>query len=305
MDFRAQWAKAEKPQTVAAAVTKCERPVLEPKYDGWRCVVLVTETGVQIYNPSRNSDPSKCYTGQLPELEAEFAKLPVGTILDGELVALTVDDDGRWVNDFFRIHKVMRGKAIPQLVTLRKGISFIAFDCPMPTIAPKSLPERREYIQSLIESCKPANVSLTLQREATEAEYDSWVALGFEGVVIKDEVKPYGFAKRGHGWFKIKNTTTIDCVVKSLDIDGKGQHLNKVGRMFLGQMVDGELIFRCKTNVPDNAQRDEMTLFPERYLGRVAEIKVYGWHEDGTPRHPTFLRWRSDKEPTECVWSDV
>lgn len=308
MDFRAQWAK-DVGKTVAEAVAKCRRPVMEPKYDGWRCVVIRDEDGVHIWNPSRNSDPSKNYDGQLPELEADLMKLPVGTILDGELVALTYDvDENRWVNDFYRIHSVMRGKSIDKLAAQRVGIKLIAFDCPMPNVASKPLDERRDYIASLLEANGLLMAELTVQIEATQEEWDNLVAMGFEGTVVKDADKPYGFAKRGHGWFKVKNTRTIDGVVMEVVMDGKGRNEGLAGRMVVGQYQElgdvVELVKVCVVNCLNDKQRADATAHPEKYEGQVIEVKIYGWDKDG-PRHPTPLRFREDKTPAECVLSRV
>lgn len=305
MDFRAQWAK-DVGTTVAEAVAKCQRPVMEPKYDGWRCVIIRDATGVHIWNPSRNSDPSKNYDGQLLELEADLMKLPVGTILDGELVALTYEvEEDRWVNDFYRIHSVMRGKAVDKLGPQRVGIKLVVFDCPMPNVASKPLPERRDYVAALIEAHSLQMVELTIQMEATQENWDALVASGFEGTVVKDQAKPYGFAKRGHGWFKVKNTRTIDCVVMEVVMDGKGRNDGLAGRMIVGQMDEcGELVKVCVVNCLNDKQRADATTHPEKYEGQPIEVKIYGWDKDG-PRHPTPLRFRKDKTPAECILSKV
>lgn len=305
MDFRAQWAKDA--GTIEAAIACCKDPIMEPKYDGWRCIVIRTATGVDIYNPSRSASVApKRYTGQLPELEAQLMKLPVGTILDGELIAMKLDvDSGQWTNDFFRIHTVMRSKST--IPAQREGIQLVAFDCPMPNVAKLPLEQRRDYIKSLIEACDlQGSVSLTVQMEATQKNHESVLALGFEGTVVKDAEHGYAFGKRGHGWFKIKSTQTIEGVVMALPVNGKNQYTGQVGHMVIGQIRADELIERTTINAPDQKQRREMTDHPERYIGRVAEIKVYGWHADGAPRHPTFLRWRDgDKDPADCVWTDA
>jgi DNA ligase-1 len=311
-DFRVQMAK-DVGKTVADALAKIKgAAVLEPKWDGWRCIVVRDADRVRIFNPSRKDAGGKEYSGKLPELEADLMALPVGTILDGELVAVTFNAErNTYDNDFFRIHTCMRSNTT--LAAQRKGITFVAFDIvqtpgygvtvPSREIAKKTLPERRKAIQSLVHGVR--NCDLTLQLPATQENHDGLVALGYEGSVVKATGCPYAFGKRGHGWFKIKQTTTIDCVVMEVVMDGKGQHLGKAGRMRVGQYVGDALMERCVVNCLDNAQRADATLHPERYEGQTIEVKVYGWHEDGTPRHPTPMRFRKDKAADECVWSEV
>ncbi len=329
-------------QTVAEAVAKCVDPVLEPKWNGWRCIVIRTADGVDVYKPSRNSDPSKRYNGKLPELESEFAKLPVGTILDGELVAMEYNvDECRWVEDFHHVHTCMRSNKTTS--EQRAKIKFVAFDLiaedEAPDVWSAILPLRRSALGELIRRYGLEMVEMTIQLPATQDSHDDLVKMGFEGSVVKDEDKPYAFGKRGHGWFKVKNVRTIDCIVMEVLMDGKGQNSGKAGRMLVGQwkpmpvsgkdldwlrkkvqymtdtdslarsrFIDGKayvLVPICTVNLLNDAHRNEATANPVSQIGRVIEVKIYGWDGEG-PRHPTPLRFRDgDKLPQECLWSRV
>lgn len=305
MDFKIQ--KAKDAATVTAAVALCKRPVLEPKYDGWRAIFVVRTAGVDVY-----SRTGKCYTGQVPEIQAEIAKLPVGTILDGELVAFS-DRAGRIVNDCSRMSTVMAThtngpKALKQKLA-RQGVAFVAFDCLSlsdGTIAGLGLAVRRAQLTKMLTAfgVDSALVYPSIQGPATEDAHQALVDAGMEGSIVKDLDAPYAFGKRGHGWFKIKSTETVDFIVTALPVDGEGQFVGQVGRMRLSQIRDGQIVERTKVNAPDNAQRLDMTIRPERYLGRVVEVKVYGWYDDGSPRHPTFGRWREDKLAIDCDWHE-
>lgn len=312
MIFKAQLAKDA--GTIEAAVAQCKSPILEPKYDGWRGIVIVQDGKAEVYNRSQ-----KCYTGQLPELEAELAKLPEGTILDGELVCMAQREDGSWDNDFHHIHTVMRSNTT--LPSQRARIQYVVFDCL--AHGPEDYDDitswvqslRRDMAETLLSTYQPKGVSLTIQAPATQTHHDALVALGFEGTVVKDQARAYAFGKRGHGWFKIKATRTVDMVVMALPVNGKNQYEGQVGHMVLGQYASPEIaalhlghpssacvVKRCTVNPPDQATRRDMTEAPDKYIGRCVEIKVYGWNEDGGPRHPTFVRWREDKDPAECDW---
>lgn len=301
MDFKVQLAK-DVGETVADALAKAgSSPVMEPKYDGWRCIAIREADHVRIFNRSQ-----KEYTGKLPELEQELMKLPVGTILDGELVCMTVDGDGVMTNEFFKIHTAMRSNnTIP---AQRVGIQMVAFDViqvgDSREISQQPLNVRRDWIEAILDVTSINLVALTMQLEATQENHDALVRTGFEGTVIKDPNVAYAFGKRGHGWFKIKDVRTIDCVVTDADLDGKGQHEGKVGRMTVSQYKDGELTVVCTVNCLNDAQRAAITANPEEFIGKVLEVKIYGWDTDG-PRHPTPLRFRDDKPAEDCVWSRV
>jgi ATP-dependent DNA ligase len=300
--------KAQNAATVEAAVAKCRRAIMEPKYDGWRALLCREAGGTRVF-----SRTGKDYTAQVPEIVAEVDRLPVGTILDGELVAMR-DDNGRLINDCLLMTTVMGTKVDgPKRVRqmdARKNVTFIAFDClqtggeDSENIEHLPLESRLVTLRTMLGTLDRNLVTTTLQIEATEANHQALVDSGMEGSVVKDLDAPYAVGKRGHGWYKIKATETVDCVIMELPVDGQGQFRGQVGRMVIGQMRDGELVERTRVNAPDNAQRLEMTLAPERYLGRVVEVKVYGWYEDGAPRHPTFGRWREDKAPIECTWHE-
>jgi ATP-dependent DNA ligase len=312
LGFDVQKAKGHKDAYVGVewAVGQCVDAVLEPKYDGWRGIAVATEGGVRIYNRSR-----KEYTGQLPEVEAEFAKLPVGTIVDGEIVALSLDTEtGRFDNDWSCVQTAMTthpdGPKAPKQKIARRKVQFVAFDViargDVGQVTHLPQQQRREMLEDMLTTFKldTALVQLTAQFDATQESHDKLVAVGFEGSIVKCRDSIYKFGARGHGWFKFKGTVTIDVVIMELPVNGKGQHENKVGHMVVGQIKGGELIQRTQVNAPNNTERTQMTNNPQDFIGRVAEIKVYGWSADDMPRHPTFLRWRTDKQPTECEWNN-
>lgn len=311
MDFEIQSAKGSKDRniTVEWAVRQCDDPILEPKYDGWRIVIIRTADGVRVFG-GRNG---KEYTGQAPEIEAAAMAFPPGTILDGELVAMTMGEDGLWCSNFTTVQTAMASKidgpkAVAQKIA-REKLRYIAFDLIRYAggeLGHLPLADRRTHLEVAINRDQPgALISATIQLPATQESHDALVASGMEGSIVKDLTKPYAFGKKGHGFFKLKGTTTIDVVVMDLPLDGKGQHLGKVGRMVCGAYRDGSLDERCKVNAPNNLERLQMTNDPDAFIGRIAEVKVYGFDaKTGSPRHPTFLRWREDKVPTDCKWSN-
>lgn len=300
LDFKPQNAKGV--DSVADAVAKCGHPVIEPKYDGWRLVAYITTEGVRLYTRT-----GKDYSGRVPAIEAELAKLPVGTVLDGEIVDLEDQDCTAVTNVFGKSVAVASAEEVAKL-------TYVAFDIVKlagTDATVNNLAERRHALDRLLEGCgvDTALVRLTSQGAATAEVQDLIVEQGYEGVVVKDLSKPYAAGKRGHGWFKIKATTTVDCVVTGLPLDGKGQYVGQVGRMIVSQIRNGEPVERAKVNAPTVKERREMSDFPERYMGRVVEVKIYGTVQaEGSDvinwRHPTFNRWRQDKLAEDCEYDN-
>lgn len=308
MDFKPQNAKGV--PSVTEAVTKVAEPVMEPKLDGWRMMAYVTEDGIAVY-----SRTGKLYSGRLPEVEAELAKLPVGTVLDGEVVDLKTQDVTAVTNVF--------GKSVAKATQeQRDKLTYVAFDVLRigntdSTAAPLS--KRHAVLGEMLErtGVDESRVVRISQLPVDEDVYQAILESGYEGVMVKDLTKPYAQGKRGHGWFKIKAVTDIDVVVMGMELDGKGQHEGKVGRFVVGQYQDGEIVERAKVNPYDDAMRDAMTeavRFAQEngtineFAGRVLTIKHYGTlHQNGGDqvtglRHPVFVRWREDKPASDCTY---
>lgn len=293
---------AKKTNSVQEAAAQCQRPIMEAKMDGWRLLVEVTTDGVRVYSRTKHR-----YDGRLPEIEAELQKLPPGTMLDGEIVSLA-DQDCTAVSNVL-------GKSVtPTIKEQRKKLTYVVFD--ILEVAgvdarKNTLEDRVAVLRRALESCEIDErlVTSVVQQPCEEAAYWSLVDTGHEGVIVKDLAKPYASGKRGHGWFKIKATVEVDMVVMDLPIDGKGQFEGQVGRMVLGQYIDGELVERAKVKCPDHATHRAATDCPQDFLGRVCAIKHYGTvqatgSDEVNFRHPTFIRWREDKPAEECEYDN-
>lgn len=321
MDFMVMMAKGLPEQTVAEAVARCKSAVIEPKLDGWRIIVEKKGGVLRIFKPNRDKKKAPIeYTAQVPELVALLAHLPDNTVLDGELVKQSYDAvAGRWINDFHGIQTAMASivggpKGLQQELA-RRDLQFVAFDAleiDGTDISGQPMRERYRLLTLLLEAtgilaaAHGGVVQVITQMPATQDVYEDLTKMGMEGVVVKDTEAVYGFNKRGYGWFKIKATRTIDCAVMDVLIDGKGQHVGKAGRMVVGQWKDGELVEVAKVNCLNNQQRIEATVNPDAFVGRVLEVKIYGWDKDG-PRHPTPMRFRDDKNatPEECAYARI
>jgi ATP-dependent DNA ligase len=144
--------------------------------------------------------------------------------------------------------------------------------------------------------------------------YNSVVAKGGEGIMLKDRK-----AKYGSGWYKLKKQTTYDVFVMgfeepekySIKSDGtksltKYYENDWIGAIIMGQMVkkDGvmyrKVIGTC-SGFPDNI-RKSISLKKESHLLRVFEVRAQERLPSGALRHPRFVRWRDDKPRKECIF---
>ncbi len=130
------------------------------------------------------------------------------------------------------------------------------------------------------------------------AAWDKSVQTGkYEGLVFK---KSNGLFGEPHA--RMKRVHTVDFVCEGFN-PGKGKFEGVTGSILGSLYVDGVLKHVCRVGGLTDIQRKAFTATPEKFIGRVFEAEGRGRFESGALRHPSFLRWRNDKRPTECTWS--
>lgn len=299
------------------ALTRKELPrgeqwAYEQKLDGFRAIVFVD--GEDVYIQSRGG---KALARYFPELS-----FPPGRyVLDGELVIR--DSEGNLEFDALqsRIHP-----AESRIALLAKEIpaSFMAFDLLAEddeALLKVPLAERRARLEAL---GKRFGLELTsLSRDPEQAE--AWLRTT-EGTMAKQLDAPYVPGKRT-GMAKVKRERTIDCVVMGWR---PGKEEGTVGSLILGLYDGGELRsvghisgFSAKTKrglrtlLAPLETGESGTAEPSRWAsGRDLEwvalrpelvVEVgYDHAAAGRIRHGArFHRFRDDKRPEECLFSDL
>jgi ATP-dependent DNA ligase len=284
----------------------------EPKLDGFRAIVFVD--GEQSYIQSRGG---KALSRYFPELGFGAGRY----VIDGELVIR--DADGQLEFDALqsRIHP-----AESRINLLAKEIpaEYMAFDLLAEgdeSLLERPLRERRERLEAL---AKRAGLELTpLTADTGRAE--EWLRKT-EGTMAKQLDAPYVLGKR-KGMAKVKREREIDCVVLGWR---PGKEEGTVGSLILG-LYDGEELrpvghisgfsAEAKRGMPALLAPLETgesgTAEPSRWTGgRELEwialrpelvIEVgYDHAAAGRIRHGArFRRFRSDKDPQECLFSDL
>ena len=287
----------------------------EPKWDGFRTIAF--KDGDEVQLQSRNGKPMNRY---FPDVVEQVLALDADRIvLDGEMVVIV---DGVQEFDMLsqRIHPA--ASRVERLAGETPAV-FVAFD--LLAEADESLialpySERRERLAA----ADRAPVELSPVVEAAD-EAGQWLTGDSEGVMAKEADAPYRPGER-KGMVKIKRVRTADTVVAAFRF---GKEAGTVGSLILGLYdEDGQLQIVGHTSGFTAKQKRELLDLLEPYrthergsgeasrwksdeelvweglrpelVCEVAFDHITGWRI----RHGAkFLRWRTDKEPRECLTS--
>jgi ATP-dependent DNA ligase len=289
----------------------------EPKWDGFRTIVF--RDGDDVKLQSRNGRPMNRY---FPEVVEQVLALPgQQLVLDGEMIVVV---DGIQEFDLLsqRIHPA---ESRVKMLAEKTPAGFVAFDLlaeGKEKLLDLPYVERRKRLEAVIED----PVQLTPCTDDPEAA-QAWFTGRSEGVIAKDADAPYQPGERT-GMFKIKRVRTADTVVMAFRF---GKEEGTVGSLILGLYDDdGELHVVGHTSGFTAKQKRELIdkLEPyrtyERGSGEPSRwksdeelvweglrpelvVEVGFDHITGNRiRHGAkFQRWRSDKEPRECLMEQL
>lgn len=297
--------------------------VYEPKFDGYRALLFVTDDGCRVQS-RRGHDITDAFQ-DVADAAAEH--LPEGLVLDGELVV--------WVDgglDFGELQRRVghgRNRRLKQ-----RPASFVAFDvlaAGSNDVRGAALTVRRQLLETVLEDA-PTSVQLCPQTaDADEAR--EWMAaylaadVGIEGLVVKGRGTIYKGGARE--WLKYRERDTVEVVVGA--VSGS---VDAPLHLVLGLPgPDGDLRFAGTTSelttqqrgeigpllepadgdhpwLPDGAEATRWGASGKRPLVSVRETLVVEVSTDSTVqggrwRHPTtFVRVRPDLSPAEVPVRD-
>src|SRR4051794_24340715 len=184
--------------------------VYEPKWDGYRGLLFVTDAGVRVQS-RRGADLTR---GFADIAAAARRQLPLGVVLDGELVVW-----GRDGPDFGALHQRMTATRVRAAeLAVAAPATFLAFDVLAVDdidVRPRPLRERRVLLEALMTDVRPP-LQLTPQTDDL-ATAERWMRdyalapVGVEGVVAKGTADAY--LPDQHGWVKVKIRDTADALV--------------------------------------------------------------------------------------------
>ena len=323
----------------ALALLRSGHGLLEPKWDGFRCVVF--RDGDEVELGSRNERPLTRY---FPEVVAAVKEsLPQRCVVDGELVIKSAKG-----LDFEALQQRIHPAAsrIDRLAR-ETPAAFVAFDLLAlddADLRGRTLEERRALLEeALRDAGPPVHLTPVTTDEATATDWFSrFEGAGLDGVVAKPRDVTYREDERV--MLKVKHSRTADVVLAGFRWHKTGPI---VGSLLLGLYDDAGALHHVGVAASFTMQRrkelvDELAPLREGALeghpweawatasnqgqmpGNVSRwnakkdlsweplriervLEVTYEHMEGTRfRHTAhFLRWRPDKTPEQCTYEQL
>jgi len=289
--------------------------VAEPKHDGWRCLVDTRSGSPRLYSRTGQDLTEHVHADLLSELAAW---IPVNSIVDGELAIIDRDIFVEGVvvpvTNFNSTQRILGSKA-DRAQTLQPDLgimSFIAYDLLMWDSVGYSgdhLVDRRHDLALDF----PHSDRLVLNPQFTDHEtfgelFDTLIDNGVEGIIVKNTNSVYVFDGRPNDtWYKVKVATTIDMVITGYT-KGNGKYAGLIGAIEFGRWTEDGVVYVARCSGMTDDVRRQISDDPDAYIGKVIEVKsndLVGSGEYRTPRHPNFITFRHDKNPEQCLGTEL
>jgi bifunctional non-homologous end joining protein LigD len=169
--------------------------LLEPKFDGFRVLIEVAgDRRVRAWSRHGTN-----LTESVGDLLRAFDAVPAGTVIDGELVALT-ERDGRPTQNFAAVCRAVLNRDVEAAGLLH----YVAFDLLSRAgtdLRHETLEDRRGHLGEVLPTGSRVRQIDCLP--ATLASHAAMIDLGFEGSVLKRPGSSYR-AGRHRSWRKLK-----------------------------------------------------------------------------------------------------
>lgn len=137
--------------------------------------------------------------------------------------------------------------------------------------------------------------------ESIKQSFDDAIALGHEGIIIKNLDGPY----HKNQWVKLKTSNTYDLVIMGYDNSESITYAtNGIAAINLGLYdADGRLHFVSKCSGMKDEIKALLFMHGTEYIGQVAEVGAQEMFPTGALRHPRFIRLRPDLSATDQTFT--
>jgi len=309
-----------------------QKYVAQEKLDGARYTMQLTKTGARLFSrvASKKGTGNVEKTDNIPHITGVALKGYEDTIIDGEIMSPCKST---------AITSIMG--ALPDKALERQqqfgNVKYNVFDVLYykgQDVQNKEYHERHTLVAEIVKSYNDAGVkevfALPLfigDGDAKRDFYKQVVSAGGEGIILKDLTSKYEQGERPNTWIKVKKMITSDVVIMGFEPaekwyaepgkrghdgvlykDGKTtKYYDKgwIGGIKYGKYKGGVLTYIGECSGMTDEVREDMTLHPKKYIGKVMEINAqFRFVKDGVKggyRHAVYMKMRPDKKPTECT----
>ena len=283
--------------------------VHEIKFDGYRLLAVVADSGARVFTRAGND-----WSDRFVPLCAAFAKLRItDAVIDGE--AVNANQEGHF--SFHALQHALSHKKLDRL----KYYAFDLLHLNGVDLRPRPLTERKRLLQEVLRGA-PALLQYSQHFvESGDKMLAHACSLGLEGIVSKRADASYKSGRVG-SWLKSKCVREQEFVIGGYTEQPK--HPGVLGALLIGYYDNGVLQFAGKVGtgfsasegaallkklkarvarsspfvaLPTDARRGAHFADPEL----VAHVNFGEWTPDGRLRHPSFQGLREDKPAREVV----
>jgi ATP-dependent DNA ligase len=303
----------------------------EPKWDGFRC--LAFKDGKHIFLQSKSGQPLARYFPELVKILSDLRAAKF--VLDGEIV-IPIKGRSSFEQILLRVHPAA---SRVQKLAAEFPAMFIVFDLLVDeggaSLFKNPMAERRIRLEKFARKFFYRNASIKLSPATTErAVALGWfneLSAGLDGIVAKRRDLPYCSGNRD-GMQKVKHRQTADCVVAGfryaegkrvvgsllLGLYDRNRLLNHVGFTasftatkrkelvkLISPLIGGEGFTGKAPGGPSRWSTKRSSQWAPLKPKLVVEVQ-YDSFTGGRFRHgTTFLRFRPDKRPSQCLEEQV
>lgn len=250
---------------------------VQPKLDGNRCLIKITEFGAIMY--TRKGDVMPVQIKHILDRVSEEFDVINELILDGELFSDELT--------FNELNGHLKRKGSQDLFALAK-IKFHLYD----VMVDKPYSERYEMLKRFqgrgIEVVPSFEITAT--DEAIQEKLEEFLAEGHEGLMIRTLDKGYE-NKRSWQLCKVKIFEDAEFEIVDFEEDAMGRLggvVVKLEKPVWGTEGKSIEVFRAGLTGIDHEEGRKMLANKDKYIGKMATVEFFGRSEYGVPRFPKF-----------------
>ena len=253
------------------------------KIDGLRCIIGATDKSDDLFNPitltyhSRTGEDwtnKMCWMDEilLPKISKELLDMMVeeGACLDGELYipGYSVND----INSFVKNTQLAQHYKLQywcydiccENMSAETRRKFRTEQFVVPAIDFKTKDEHLNNKEQLVilPTVDVINLDYAIFRR------NSFIDLGFEGLILRSPNAEYQFGKRNQAMFKFKKVDDGKFII----VDITSEHKRSDLPLFVLRNDINDELFECSINKPQDVQR-EMLIHKEKYIGKYMQVE--------------------------------